>query len=247
MSVLLVISYTCELDPTTPARVAARALFIHSFLGLGTMCFDISFSRHYMNVSRTTKIFDSFSIMRTRTTQTLRSYTPTPLNKPYLVASNGVLLTLVIALYSILPCMLPTYHLLPGHSISQTRLLSASFARHYRTSSLLRQTTIPKTLRLGNGRGHGRGPFRRGAAIAARTHTTPATSSSPVLGSLKSTNDPEIIPSSTQSTTLSNVRFEDFVACGRLSSDLLERLLPFDYCTRVQAATFDTILDGNDV
>lgn len=185
--------------------------------------------------------------MRIRTTQTLRSYTPTPLNKPYLVASNDVLLSLVIAIYSIPPCMLSTYHPLLGHPISQTRLLSASFARHYRTSPLVRQTTILKTLRPGNGRDHGRGPFRRGAAIAARTHKTPATPSSPVLGSPKSTNSLEITPSSTQSTTRSNVRFEDFVARGRLSADLLERLLPFDYCTKVQAATFDTILDGNDV
>jgi ATP-dependent RNA helicase MSS116, mitochondrial len=59
-------------------------------------------------------------------------------------------------------------------------------------------------------------------------------------------NTPGIIPSVTENTALSNVRFADFVARGRLSADL-ERLIPFDRCTEVQAATFDVISDGRDV
>jgi superfamily II DNA/RNA helicase len=83
--------------------------------------------------------------------------------------------------------------------------------------------------------------------MAARARTAPVAPSSPVLSLSKPTVDPGILPSSTQNTALSNVRFADFVARGRLSADLLEKLLPFDRCTEVQAATFDTILDGNDV
>ena len=99
----------------------------------------------------------------------------------------------------------------------------------------------------GRGRGRGRPFFRRGATTAARTRTPPATPLAPVSGPSKPTNSPEIIPQSTENTNLSNVRFADFVTRGRLSADLVEKLPPFDRCTEVQAATFDTILDGNDV
>ena len=113
------------------------------------------------------------------------------------------------------------------------------------------QTSIPQPLGRGNGRGRGRGRgrsfFRRGAAMAARMRTAPAASLPPVPGPSEPTNSPEVVHSSTQNTTLSNVHFADFVARGRLSADLLEKLSPFDRCTEVQAATFDTILDGNDV
>ena len=93
---------------------------------------SVSFNRHYMNVKRTAKIFDSLLIMRTRTTQTLRSYAPTPLNKPYLVASNGVLLTLVIAIFSILQCMLSTYQGIPfPKPASSLHHLPATIEHHH--------------------------------------------------------------------------------------------------------------------
>ncbi len=115
------------------------------------------------------------------------------------------------------------------------------------------QNNPPNPLERGSSRGRGRGRsrsrpyFRRGATTAARTRTAPATPFPPVLDPSNPTNSPEIIPESTQNTNLSNVRFADFVARGRLSADLVEKLPPFDRCTEVQAATFDTILDGNDV
>lgn len=83
--------------------------------------------------------------------------------------------------------------------------------------------------------------------MAARARSSPATPSPSISGPSDPTDGPVILPPSTENTTLSNVRFADFVASGRLSSDLLEKILPFDRCTEVQAATFDTILDGKDV
>jgi len=142
-------------------------------------------------------------------------------------------------------CMLSTYHILLGHSISQAGLLPALFVRHYTLSPLVMQST-PRNP-LGRGRGRGRRFFRRGAATAARTRTAPATPPSPMLGPSMPTDGPEVTPSPTQNTALSNVRFADFVARKKLSADLGERLRPFDRCTEVQAATFETILDGSDV
>ena len=129
------------------------------------------------------------------------------------------------------------------------RLLPVSFARHYLRSPLLMETTSPNPPWRGRGRGRARGRsfFRRGAAMTARARLAPATPSTSTLSSSTPIESPIVTPPSTENTALSNVRFADFVARGRLSSDLLEKLLPFEYCTEVQAATFDTILDGKDV
>ena len=149
--------------------------------------------------------------------------------------------------------MLSTYNLLRARSISQTRRFSLAFPRHSLLSPLFMQTTPPNPSGRGSGRGRGRGRsrsrpfFRRGAAIAARARPSPETPRPPTLGSSEPTDSPMVIPPSTENTTLSNVRFADFVARGRLSPDLLEKLLPFDRCTEVQAATFDAILEGKDV
>lgn len=45
---------------------------------------------------------------------------------------------------------------------------------------------------------------------------------------------------------ISQTRFSDFVNRGRISSTLLTNN-PYEFCTEVQAATMDTILDGVDV
>jgi len=143
------------------------------------------------------------------------------------------------------------YHILVRRSISQTRVLPVPLARHYISSPFLMQTTPQNPPGRGSGRGRGRGRgrgfFRRGAATAARTRPARAAPSPPIIDSPMPANGPEIVPSSTENTALSNVRFADFVARGRLSVDLAERILPFDFCTEVQAATFDNILDGRDV
>jgi hypothetical protein len=83
--------------------------------------------------------------------------------------------------------------------------------------------------------------------MAARTRTAHVAPSSPMLGPPEPTKGPEVIPPSTRNTALSDVRFADFLARGRLSDDLVAKLLPFYRCTEVQVATLDTILDGRDV
>ena len=187
-----------------------------------------------------------------KTTQFLQSNSLKQNPSHIIEPPNVVLLILLSSLYfQLVTCMLSTYHILLGHSISQTRLIPASFARYSTASSLVMQNNPPnppgRGSRRGHGRGRGRSFFRRGASTAARTRTAPAAPLPPVPGPSEPINGPGLIPSSTQNTTLSNIRFADFVARGRLSVDLLEKLSPFDRCTEVQAATFDTILDGNDV
>jgi hypothetical protein len=96
------------------------------------------------------------------------------------------------------------------------------------------QHPYPRTPPLNTEEAENAGVVRRG--IATATLRVAQDTSAPVQGT----------PRASSPVGISQTRFLDFVNRGRISSTLLANN-PYEFCTEVQAATMDTILDGVDV
>ena len=73
------------------------------------------------------------------------------------------------------------------------------------------------------------------------THTFSSSSTTPMLMTRPTTPSPTAMASN-----FSTVRFRDFAQRGQISDHVL-RGIPFEFCTHVQAATLDVVLQGTDV
>ena len=92
---------------------------------------------------------------------------------------------------------------------------------------------------------------RRGVAVATAAAPYPKPSAPPTASaretaiSTPQTQTRPALPTALESN-FSTVRFRDFFARGKISSQVLQGI-PFEFCTHVQAETMDVVLDGVDV